>query len=53
MPIVSIIYFTGSGNTAKLAEAVYEGVTSVAGVRTNLIAISTRMVCSSIQIIPT
>jgi NAD(P)H dehydrogenase (quinone) len=40
MPTVSIIYFTGSGHTAKLAEAVDKGATSVTGVKTNLIAIS-------------
>jgi len=40
MPIVSIIYFSGSGHTAKLAEAVTKGSASVTGVKTNLIAIS-------------
>jgi len=40
MPTVSIIYFTGSGHTAKLAEAVDKGATSVTGVKTNLIAIT-------------
>jgi len=40
MPTVSIIYFTGGGHTAKLAEAVNKGATSVTGVKTNLIAIS-------------
>jgi NAD(P)H dehydrogenase (quinone) len=40
MPTVSVIYFSGSGHTAKLAEAVQKGAASVAGVKTNLIAIS-------------
>ena len=40
MPTVSIIYFSGSGHTAKLAEAVNKGAASVAGVKTNLIAIN-------------
>ena len=40
MPTVSIIYFSGSGHTAKLAEAVQKGAASVAGVKTNLIAIN-------------
>jgi NAD(P)H dehydrogenase (quinone) len=40
MPTVSIIYFSGGGHTAKLAEAVQQGAASVAGVKTNLIAIS-------------
>jgi hypothetical protein len=29
MPTVSIIYFTGAGHTAKLAETVDKGATSV------------------------
>ena len=40
MPTVSIIYFSGSGHTAKLAEAVTKGAAAVAGVKTHLIAIS-------------
>jgi NAD(P)H dehydrogenase (quinone) len=40
MPIVSVIYFSGSGHTAKLAEAVHKGAASVAGVQTNLISIN-------------
>ena len=40
MPIVTIIYFSGTGHTAKLAEAVTKGAASVAGVKTQLIAIS-------------
>jgi NAD(P)H dehydrogenase (quinone) len=40
MSTISIIYFTGNGHTAKLAEAVTEGAASVAGVQTHLIAIS-------------
>jgi NAD(P)H dehydrogenase (quinone) len=40
MPTVSVIYFSGTGHTTKLAEAVAKGAASVAGVKTNLIAIS-------------
>jgi NAD(P)H dehydrogenase (quinone) len=40
MPNISVIYFSGSGHTAKLAEAVQKGAASVAGAKTNLIAIS-------------
>ena len=40
MPTVSIIYFSGTGHTTKLAEAVTKGAASVAGVKTNLIAIN-------------
>lgn len=40
MPTVSIIYFSGSGHTAKLAEAVQKGAASVAGVTTHLLAIN-------------
>jgi NAD(P)H dehydrogenase (quinone) len=40
MSTVSIIYFSGSGHTTKLAEAVAKGAASVDGVKTNLIAIS-------------
>jgi NAD(P)H dehydrogenase (quinone) len=40
MATVSIIYFTGSGHTAKLGDAVNKGAASVSGVKTNLIAIS-------------
>jgi NAD(P)H dehydrogenase (quinone) len=39
MPTVSVIYFSGTGHTTKLAEAVNRGAASVAGVKTNLIAI--------------
>jgi NAD(P)H dehydrogenase (quinone) len=39
MATVSVIYFSGGGHTAKLAEAVNKGVAAVAGVRNNLIAI--------------
>ena len=39
MAIVSIIYFSGSGHTAKLAEAVEKGASSEPGVKTHLIAI--------------
>ena len=40
MTTVSIIYFSGTGHTTKLAEAVQKGAAAVAGVQTNLIAIS-------------
>jgi NAD(P)H dehydrogenase (quinone) len=40
MATVSIIYFSGMGHTAKMAEAVHKGAASVAGVKTNLIAIN-------------
>src|SRR5271169_4260468 len=40
MATVSVIYFSGSGHTTKLAEAVTKGAASVAGVKTNLIAIN-------------
>jgi len=39
MPTISIIYFSGAGHTAKLAEAVSKGAASIAGVNANLIAI--------------
>ena len=40
MPTLSVIYFSGSGHTTKLAEAVHQGAASVAGVKANLIAIN-------------
>src|ERR1043166_9671816 len=40
MATVSIIYFSGSGHTTKLAEAVTKGAASVPGVKTNLISIN-------------
>jgi NAD(P)H dehydrogenase (quinone) len=40
MTTVSIIHFSGTGHTTKLAEAVARGASSVDGVKTNLIAIS-------------
>jgi len=40
MPTVSVIYFSGTGHTTKLAEAVQKGAASVAGVTAHLIAIS-------------
>jgi NAD(P)H dehydrogenase (quinone) len=36
---VSVIYFSGMGHTAKMAEAVAQGASGVEGVKTNLIAI--------------
>ena len=40
MTTVSIIYFSGTGHTTKLADAVNQGSASVEGVKTNLIAIT-------------
>src|SRR5580704_6542774 len=40
MATESIIYFSGMGHTAKMAEAVHKGAASVAGVKANLIAIN-------------
>jgi NAD(P)H dehydrogenase (quinone) len=40
MPTISVIYFSGSGHTTKLAEAVHKGAAAVAGVTSHLIAIS-------------
>lgn len=40
MSNVSVIYFSGTGHTTKLAEAVHQGAASVAGVKASLIAIS-------------
>jgi len=40
MKTVSIVYFSGAGHTAKMAEAVAAGVDSVAGVKASLVVIS-------------
>jgi NAD(P)H dehydrogenase (quinone) len=40
MSTVSVIYHSGGGHTAKLAEAVAKGAASVAGIKVNTIAIS-------------
>jgi NAD(P)H dehydrogenase (quinone) len=40
MTTLSIIYFSGSGHTATLAEAVKIGAATVEGVQTNLVAIN-------------
>lgn len=40
MPTISTIYFSGTGHTAKLAEAVHHGGASVHGIKTHLIAIA-------------
>jgi NAD(P)H dehydrogenase (quinone) len=40
MSTVSIIYFSGSGHTTKLAESIHQGAASIDGVSANLIAIS-------------
>jgi len=39
MATIAIIYFSGAGHTARLAEAVEKGAASVKGVKTNLIPI--------------
>lgn len=39
MSTVSIVYFSGSGHTTKMAEAVAQGARSVAGTKTELVAI--------------
>ncbi len=39
MTIVSVIYHSGTGHTAKMAEAVYAGAASVDDIHANLIAI--------------
>lgn len=36
---VSVVYFSGTGNTAKMAEAVLEGVRSVSGIEAELLVI--------------
>lgn len=40
MKTISIVYFSGSGSTAKLAEAVAQGAVAVPGIKTNLIALA-------------
>lgn len=40
MATVSIIYFSGAGHTAKLAEAVHKGAASVPGITSQLLVIS-------------
>jgi NAD(P)H dehydrogenase (quinone) len=40
MANISIVYYSGSGHTAKLAEAVDKGAASIPGVKTKLIPIS-------------
>ena len=40
MTKVSIVYFSGTGNTAKFAESIGKGAASVAGVEMNLVAIN-------------
>ena len=40
MSTVSIIYFTGSGHTAKMAEAVHRGAAAVADVKAHLLVIT-------------
>jgi multimeric flavodoxin WrbA len=38
--LISIVYHSGYGNTAKRAQAVVEGVRKVSGVESNLIAVA-------------
>lgn len=40
MPTLSVIYFSGSGHTTKLAEAVHKGAAAVGGLTTHLLAIN-------------
>ena len=40
MSTVSVVYFSGFGHTGKMAQAVHKGAASVAGTKTNLIAIN-------------
>ena len=40
MTTVSIIHFSGSGHTTKLAEAVHQGAASIEGVQAHLISLS-------------
>ena len=40
MTTASVIYHSGSGHTAKMAEAVAKGAVSVADVKVNLLAVS-------------
>jgi len=40
MATVSVIYFSGAGHTAKMAEAVHKGAAAVSGIKANLIAIN-------------
>jgi NAD(P)H dehydrogenase (quinone) len=40
MATVSVIYFSGSGHTTKLAEAIQKGAAAIDGVKTHLIPIS-------------
>lgn len=40
MSTISIIYFSASGHTSKLAEAVAQGARTVAGTKTHLIAVN-------------
>lgn len=40
MSVISVVYFSGSGHTAKMAEAVSKGTASVAGAKAQLVAIS-------------
>lgn len=40
MAIVSIVYYSGTGHTQKLAEAISKGAASVAGTTTHLLAVN-------------
>jgi len=40
MATLSVIYFSGSGHTTKIAEAIHQGAAAVPGIKTHLIAIN-------------
>jgi NAD(P)H dehydrogenase (quinone) len=40
MPTLSVLYFSGTGHTMKLAEAIHKGAAAVSGVKSQLIPIS-------------
>jgi NAD(P)H dehydrogenase (quinone) len=40
MPTLSVLYFSGTGHTMKLAEAIHKGAAAVNGVKSQLITIS-------------
>jgi multimeric flavodoxin WrbA len=46
MTTVSIVHHSGSGHTAKMAQSVATGVSSVAGVKVNTIALSGKDISS-------
>ena len=42
MSLITIIHFSGSGHTTKLAEALAQGAASVAGVRSQVLRARTK-----------